>query len=63
MDYVYDAGKPLPFEDNTFDLVYASHVLEHIPWYKVEEVVKEWVRILKPGGVLEVWVPDGLKIC
>jgi len=63
VDYVYDAGKPLPFEDNTFDLVYASHVLEHIPWYKVEEVVKEWVRILKPGGVLEVWVPDGLKIC
>lgn len=63
VDYVCNAAKPLPFEDNTFDLVYASHVLEHIPWYKVEEVVKEWVRILKPGGVLEVWVPDGLKIC
>jgi len=63
VDYVYDAAKPLPFKDNTFDLIYASHVLEHIPWYKVKEVLKEWVRILKPGGVLEVWVPDGLKIC
>jgi len=63
VDYVYDAAKPLPFEDDTFDLVYASHVLEHIPWYKTEEVLKEWARILKPGGVLEVWVPDGLKIC
>ena len=63
VDYVYDASKPLPFEDNTFDLIYASHVLEHIPWYKTEEVLKEWVRILKPGGILEVWIPDGLKIC
>ena len=63
VDYIYDAAKPLPFKDNTFDLIYASHVLEHIPWYKTEEVLKEWVRILKPGGQLEVWVPDGLKIC
>lgn len=63
VDYVYDASKKLPFKDNTFDLIYASHVLEHIPWYKTEEVLKEWVRILKPGGVLEVWVPDGFRIC
>lgn len=63
IDYVLDAAKPLPFENNTFNLIYASHVLEHIPWYKTEEVLKEWVRILKPGGQLEVWVPDGLKIC
>ena len=63
VDYVYDAAKPLPFKDNTFDLIYASHVLEHIPWYKTEEVLKKWVRILKPGRQLEIWVPDGLKIC
>ena len=63
VDYVWDASKRLPFKDNTFDLIYASHVLEHIPWYKTEEVLKEWVRVLKPGGILEIWVPDGLKIC
>lgn len=63
VDYVCDAAKPLPFKDGTFDLIYASHVLEHIPWYKTEEVLKEWVRVLKHGGELEVWVPDGLKIC
>lgn len=63
VDYVYDASKKLPFKDNTFDLIYASHVVEHIPWYKTEEVLREWVRILKPGGWLEIWVPDGLKIC
>jgi SAM-dependent methyltransferase len=63
IDYVFNAAKTLPFEDNTFDLIYASHILEHIPWYKTEEVLKDWVRILKPGGEIEVWVPDGLKIC
>ncbi len=63
VDYVYDACGQLPFSDNCFELVYASHVLEHVPWYQTEEVLQEWVRILQPGGVLEVWVPDGLKVC
>jgi SAM-dependent methyltransferase len=63
VDYVADASKPLPFSDNTFEIVYASHVLEHIPWYKVQDTLREWTRILKAGGQLEVWVPDGLKIC
>jgi len=63
VDYVYDASKALPFEDNTFDLIYASHILEHVVWYHTEATLEEWVRILKSGGILEVWVPDGLKIC
>lgn len=63
VDYVFDAAKPLPFENETFDLIYASHILEHIVWYHTETALAEWVRILKPGGTLEVWVPDGLKIC
>lgn len=63
IDYVLDVARPLPFENDTFDLIHASHVLKHIPWFKTEEVLKEWVRILKPGGQLEVWVPDGMKAC
>jgi len=62
-DYIRDATKALPFENNAFDLVYASHILEHVPWYQTERVLREWVRILKPGGRLEIWVPDGLKVC
>lgn len=62
-DYVLDASKALPFKSGTFELVYASHILEHIPWYHVESILAEWIRILKPNGALEVWVPDGLKIC
>lgn len=62
VDYVLDAAGPLPFPENTFELIYASHVLEHVPWTHTAQALAEWVRILKPGGRLEVWVPDGLKI-
>jgi len=63
VDHVADASKPLPFEDAVFDIIYASHVLEHIEWQYTERTLREWVRILKNGGWLEVWVPNGLKAC
>lgn len=63
VDYLCDASKPLPFSNNTFEIIYASHILEHIPWYLTETTLHEWVRILKPGGTLKIWIPDGLKIC
>jgi SAM-dependent methyltransferase len=62
VDYIADASKRLPFRDQTFDLIYASHIIEHIPWYLTANALREWVRILKCGGRLEVWTPDGLKI-
>jgi orotate phosphoribosyltransferase len=61
-DYVVDVGGALPFEDETYDLIYANHVLGHIPWDKTEDTLREWVRVLKRGGALEIWVPDGYKI-
>lgn len=51
-------SEPLPFNVEDFDLVYASHVLEHVPWFQTVDALKEVYRILKPGGVFEVWVPD-----
>lgn len=63
VDYVLDASKALPFENESFDVVYASHILEHIPWHKVQQTTREWARIIKPGGTLEIWVPDGYKLC
>lgn len=48
----------LPFPDATFDLVHASHVLEHIPWERGIDALKEAHRIIKHGGQLEVHVPD-----
>lgn len=62
VDYIGDASKKLPFKSETFDVVYASHVLEHMPWYKLEFVLKQWVHIIKSGGNIEIWVPNGLLI-
>ena len=45
----------LPFEDDTFDKIVCSEVLEHIPDYKT--ALREIERILKPGGTLAVSVP------
>jgi len=63
VDYMADASKLLPFSDETFEVVFASHVLEHTPWFVIESTIKEWTRVLKRGGSLEVWVPDGYKLC
>lgn len=62
VDYIADATKSLPFPSGTFDIVFASHVLEHTPWFRLDQTIEEWVRVLKPGGQLEIWVPDGHKI-
>jgi len=53
---------PLPIEEGIYDEVYASHVLEHVPWFQTNGAICDVFRILKPGGFFEVWVPDFLYI-
>jgi SAM-dependent methyltransferase len=60
--HVGNAAERLPFKDGEFDIVYASHVLEHIAWYDTVRVLREWARVIRVGGAMEIWVPDGLKI-
>lgn len=48
----------LPFQNDRFDLVYAAHVLEHVSWTNTQAALKEVFRVLKPGGGVEIWVPD-----
>ena len=62
-DIIHDLETfPYPIPDNKYEIIYMSHVLEHIRWYEAERVLKELYRILKPGGKLEIWVPDFGKI-
>ena len=50
---------PLPYADGSVDVIRASHVLEHFPHRQiVGRHQAEWVRALKPGGVLQIAVPD-----
>jgi predicted SAM-dependent methyltransferase len=44
--------------DGTVDLIYNCHVLEHFKRREVAKVLGEWKRVLKPGGVLRISVPD-----
>ncbi len=53
-----DFRHPLPFESGTVDAVYHSHVLEHLDRDDAKAFLKENARVLKPGGVLRVVVPD-----
>lgn len=48
---------PLNFKKNSFDIVYASHVLEHFKKKDTLKILKEWVRVLKPNGILRISVP------
>jgi SAM-dependent methyltransferase len=48
----------LPVPDQTFDIVFSSHTLEHFPWTSVDKVLKEWCRVLKVGGELRLIVPN-----
>lgn len=62
-DYICDCSKePLPFDNDSFDSIYSSHFLEHIEWFKVNDILAEMFRCIKPGGFVEIWVPDGLKV-
>lgn len=49
-------GENLPFPDNSFDIVYSTNVLEHVD--DPEKVLKEAVRVLKPGGTLLFIYPN-----
>ena len=60
--YVQEVERLSIFSDEYADLIYASHVLEHISHTRVAEVLKEWRRVLKEGGVLRISVPDFDKL-
>lgn len=66
VDVVHDLlSFPWPFEANSFDHVFMSHVMEHVPHYVGHKdskdgfilTIEEIHRILKPGGTLEILSP------
>lgn len=63
-DYIHDITKPLPKEvKGQFDIVYCSHILEHISWRDVIGTLKNISEAAKPGGELCIIVPDITWAC
>lgn len=60
---VHDLRKPLPYPDGSVDGVYHSHVLEHIDRDSAEAFMAEIHRVLRPGGIQRVCVPDWEHLC
>lgn len=56
--HIHDVTSLPFFKDDFADLIYASHILEHLPMNKLESVLLEWRRVLKKGGVLRIGVPN-----
>ena len=59
----HDLNRGIPFPAETFDAIYHSHVLEHFAPQDGAQFIAECRRVLKPGGILRVAVPDLEQIC
>lgn len=59
VDHVGDARDLSRFADNTFEEIYASHIVEHFDYMgELENTLREWCRVLVPGGRVGISVPD-----
>ena len=60
---VHDLRKGIPYPDGSVDAVYHSHFLEHLDPPVARRFVREVHRVLKPGGVQRIVVPDLERLC
>lgn len=56
-DLVSDVTK-LPYEDGEVDEILALDLLEHFPVFRTLDILSEWRRVLKLGGLLAIKVPN-----
>lgn len=64
VDLVFDFEKlPWPIEDNSYDGIYGTFIIEHIAWRHLKEFLSECFRILKPGGHIFMVGPNTFAQC
>jgi len=54
----WDLRKGIPYKDNSFDVVYSSHFLEHVDFVIAKYLLKEIYRVLKPNSNFRLVVPN-----
>ncbi len=53
-----DATKRLPLPDNSVEVLYSSHMIEHLDREEMNRFLSEVMRVLKPGGIVRLAFPD-----
>lgn len=53
-----NVSKPWPYASNSFEAIYSSHVLEHLPLRAAKQCLSEGYRCLRDEGVIRISVPD-----
>lgn len=54
----WDLRYPLPFEKNSVDVIFNEHFIEHLTVKEGQQAIKDFMRVLKPGGVVRIATPD-----
>jgi predicted SAM-dependent methyltransferase len=57
-DVLLDLRRPLPLRDNTVDLMYSEDFIEHVDLAHGRCILREWYRLLRPGGALRLLTPN-----
>jgi len=57
---IVDVNKKLPFDKNSFDLIWSSEVIEHLD--NPDRTIQEFRRILKPGGEMILTTPNSYSL-
>jgi SAM-dependent methyltransferase len=60
--YVVNPGTRLPFADASFSFIYSNIVLQHVPPRYSRRYLREFVRVLAPGGILVFGLQDSLLL-
>lgn len=58
IDLTFDIRCSLPITAQSLCGIYCEHVIEHLPFDTVPFILSEWKRVLRPGGVVRILVPD-----
>lgn len=58
LDLNWDLRNPLPFPENSVDYIFNEHFIEHLTVKEGQAAVRDFMRVLKPGGVLRMATPD-----
>jgi SAM-dependent methyltransferase len=62
-DVICDLHELTPFDDASADEILSVHVVEHFWRWEVRDVLREWIRALKPGGRMVVECPNIRSAC